>query len=384
MSTMKRLSLAIALTLAAACTSSPARSIETPTAPANGSESPAPSAPSTAPTATPSLGREHPTAVAFADRTHGWLGTASGIFATTDGGRTWARQLSDAPVHRLWALDAGHAWALAGADYQIVRTTDGQAWHAVPATIPPIVDLQFATPTAGWAIAMPRVTSGARPQPSATLLGSTDGGLIWRPITDRSISSVCFVNETDGWGADGKRVFKTNDGGHTWSQLVDLAIGDQGPWYPTIRCAGPANARVQITEPYAALSHAPYLVFRTSDAGRTWLLEYREGYTLGSTTPQDTPELGSYPSLFGTFADGRTWFVSCTPPVEKQSYLVARPTGEIDVRGTIPSSTCVADARFVDALHGWVLAVEYAAAGPRTLLLSTADGGQTWARLAQP
>jgi hypothetical protein len=141
---------------------------------------------------------------------------------------------------------------------------------------------------------------------------------------------------------------------------------------------------VQITEPYAALSHVPYLVFRTTDAGRSWTLEYREGYTLGSTTPLGTPALGSYPSLMGALRDGTTWVLTCSPPTDVQDLVVLDRAGAVLDRQKAPFIACAHDASAVDARHVWAIDTEYRLEGTqvasRTRLMRTMDGGRTWSR----
>jgi photosystem II stability/assembly factor-like uncharacterized protein len=211
-----------------------------------------------------------------------------------------------------------------------------------------------------------------------------DGGVSWRSIGDRSMTSVCFLDARNGWGADGKQIFKTTDAGRTWTEIADLAVADKGPWYPTIRCADATNARIQITEPYAALGHAPYLVFRTNDGGKTWLLEYRELYTLGQSTPSDIPQLGSYPSIIDTFRDGSTWVVTCTPPMDSQGFLVLSRAGSVTARGVVPFASCVNDASFVDAQHGWIIGPVYRPEGTESVVVRTRDTAGSWERVYPP
>jgi hypothetical protein len=130
---------------------------------------------------------------------------------------------------------------------------------------------------------------------------------------------------------------------------------------------------VQITEPNAAAGHAPYLVYRTNDGGRSWILEFREGYTLGTTTPPNTPQLGSFPSIMGSnLAGGRSWFMTCTPALDRQEFLFVGPTGETLARGPVPIPGCASDGQVLDGTN--VIAVS----GSTASVLATDDGGTTW------
>ncbi|HET7793999.1 MAG TPA: YCF48-related protein, partial [Rhizobacter sp.] len=86
-------------------------------------------------------------AVTFADAQHGWaVGHDSVIIATTDGGKTWVRQLdgrqsadpkqgdrgAENPLLDVWFADARQGWAV-GAFGQIRHTQDGGAtWSELP------------------------------------------------------------------------------------------------------------------------------------------------------------------------------------------------------------------------------------------------------------
>ena len=320
----------------------------------------------------------------FADADRGWLGVEDGILGSIDGGTTWARQLASERVTSIWSVDTTHAWALA-ADDTVYRTQDGAHWSALPATTPPITDIDFVSPLVGWAIGVVPLTPpiGRPVQRSGTLLATTDGGAVWRPITQTGLWSVCFTSERDGLGANGKQILRTRDAGRTWSKIADLTITDDGPWYPSLFCADANSARVQVTEPYAALSHVPYLIFSTVDGGANWTLDFREGYTLGSTTPQGLPGLGSYPSTIGTLANAHTWFITCSPPTDTQAFLVLDPAGHRLAERSVPFVACARGASFVDDEHGWAIATSYLLSGTDLrstgIVVRTTDAARSWA-----
>lgn len=313
------------------------------------------------------------TAVRFIDPLRGWLGVEDGIVGTTDGGITWDRQLTAGRITKLWVYDATRAWALA-ADDSVYRTRDGVHWTAIPPTNPPIAEIDAFSPDHVWAIGVARPSAPEPAQRVGSVLVSDDGGFIWRPIGTHTMWSICFDTATDGVGAEGKRIWRTADAGRTWTPAAELPIRDDGPaWYPTLTCPTGTQFRVQVTEPNAALSHAPYLVYRTNDGGRSWALEFREGYTLGGTTPSSTPQLGSYPSILGSFlAGGRAWFITCSPPVDSQEFLLFGPTGDAIARGPVPIPGCAMGGQVLDAKH--VVAISWSASS----VIATDDAGATW------
>ena len=384
---LRRVGYVAALVALAACAPSAGTASQSATAipPAATSSQPASSPPSSAtatasPTAAPT--GPQPSAVRFADATHGWLGLEDGILGTMDGGASWDRQLTAGRVTKIWSYDATRAWALA-ADNTVYRTRDGAHWTAIPPTTPPISQIDAFSPDIVWAIGI-APTSGPAPQPqTGNVLASTDGGFIWRPVGTHTMWSVCFDSPLNGFGAEGNQIFRTADAGRSWSRVGTLTINDQGPWYPTLTCPSATSFRVQVTEPYAALSHVPYLVFRTTDAGRNWILEYREGYTLGTTTPI-TAGLGSYPSIIGPLPNGDTWIMTCSPPAQVQDFLIIDPAGGVVAQQKAPFIACARDATFVDGMHGWAIATDYsniAKGASQGILMRTTDGSRTWSRV---
>jgi photosystem II stability/assembly factor-like uncharacterized protein len=311
--------------------------------------------------------------VRFVDTMRGWIGTDDGILGTKDGGGTWDRQLTGVSITKIWTYDDTRAWALGG-EGAMYRTVDGTHWTPIePKPNPPIAELDVFSPDLLWAIGVSPTSAPAPAQQIGHVMRSENGGLTWNVVGTRTMWSVCFDTPTDGMGAEGKQLFRSTDAGRTWSVIATLAINDDGPfWYPTLACPNGTNVRIQITEPNAALGHAPYLVYRTNDAGRTWMLEFREGYTLGTTTPPNTPQLGSYPSMFGAFAGGRTWLITCTPPVDMQEFLMLGPTGEVLARGPVPINGCARSGQVIDQTH--VVAIS----GGNASVLITDDAGVTW------
>ncbi|MDQ6857679.1 MAG: hypothetical protein M3Z65_01650, partial [Chloroflexota bacterium] len=117
------------------------------------------------------------------------------------------------------------------------------------------------------------------------------------------------------------------------------------------------------------------LVYRTNDAGRTWVLEFREGYTLGTTTPPNTPQLGTRPSVFGALAGGRTWFVTCAPGADAMEFVLLGASGETLVRGPVPIRDCALAGQLIDQSH-----VFATSGGPSSTasVIATDNGGATW------
>lgn len=174
--------------------------------------------------------------VVFADRERGFVfGELGALYATGDGGRTWARRRL--PTRRLLLgatfLDAEQGW-IVGAGATLLQTSDGGAtWRegrldsvtagAVPlpasssaataraaAAAPPRLNaVSFVDGRAGWAV-------GA----AGAIVATTDGGRVWRALsspTEMDLYDVKFFDRKEGWTVGtGGTILHTTDGGATW------------------------------------------------------------------------------------------------------------------------------------------------------------------------
>lgn len=121
-------------------------------------------------------------------------------------------------------IDASIGW-IAGGNYSsggfILHTTDGGTTWAVQAGDPEGADgrywrLRFVDATHGWAI---------QPTGMAANLFATRDGQQWDLVghVPEHFTDYQFVNPTDGFVLDGRRVLATHDGGSTWSELFTAA-----------------------------------------------------------------------------------------------------------------------------------------------------------------
>lgn len=177
----------------------------------------------------------------FADAAHGWVyGEAGALYATTDGGATWARQRVPTRHLLLGAtfIGARTGW-LSGGGLTLLSTTDGGAtWRAGVVYSPAdsaasntrtqsqqgsgqseepsrgahsqrLNAVSFADAETGWAV-------GA----AGAILSTRDGGRTWRPQRSGmggDLTDVKFLDRAEGWavGTEGV-VLHTTDGGLTW------------------------------------------------------------------------------------------------------------------------------------------------------------------------
>ena len=204
--------------------------------------------------------------VSATDAQHAWIAGSKGggesvalIYATSDGGLTWVKQLEDDAMNWLGdvaMVDAQHGWAV-GWGGGIVTTTDGSTWttqvapawpmtsydgvacgddqHAVAVGYPgngknlsatvdggttwispasgvtgELMDVSFGDATHAWAVGG-----------GGGITSSADGGATWTPqtsgVTD-DLRAVDFVDALNGWATGNEGVIlHTTDGGANWS-----------------------------------------------------------------------------------------------------------------------------------------------------------------------
>ena len=156
--------------------------------------------------------------VRFAGRERGWaFGEMGALYATTDGGGSWARQR--VPTRHLLLggmfLDARQGW-LVGAGATLLQTSDGgETWRngrfvlgqplALPLNPAPA---SYPSPASS---SSPSSARAASAEPASAATGSSAGAPSVR------FNAVSFVDGRRGWAVgSGGAVFATEDGGLTW------------------------------------------------------------------------------------------------------------------------------------------------------------------------
>src|SRR5205085_8392724 len=133
----------------------------------------------------------------FADASHGWVyGEAGALFATSDGGETWARQRVPTRHLLLGAsfLDARTGW-LSGGGLTLLTTTDGGLnWRAGTVYSPADSPASQSRSEAEGADARTQVAT-----------------------TSQRLNAVSFADALTGWAVgEGGAIFLKRDGGRPW------------------------------------------------------------------------------------------------------------------------------------------------------------------------
>jgi photosystem II stability/assembly factor-like uncharacterized protein len=151
----------------------------------------------------------------FSDGNHGWaFGESGAVFATRDGGASWARQALPTTHLVLGGafVDEAHGW-LVGAGGTVLQTSDGGVtWH--PGIVRDDAGARFTATSfvgsrLGWAVG-----AGGR------VFATTDAGRTWsqqRSNVSVDLIDVKFVDAAEGWAAGGQgTLLHTTDGGAQW------------------------------------------------------------------------------------------------------------------------------------------------------------------------
>jgi uncharacterized protein (TIGR03437 family) len=341
----------------------------------------------------------------FLNASQGWVvGDNGTILRTTDGGAHWTQQpvASADSFVSVSFTDALNGWAASNTPIQwggyppgfvnwqagIWHSTDGgQTWarQTIPASASILKRIVFVNATTGFAAGAKRTgyDSANNPIDLGAIYGTTDGGRTWNEIYTTSqgltFTSLCFTDASNGWAAGfalssdytGGVGFHTADGGKTW-QPQNLNSGD--PFLTQVRDLRMLDSMRGYAIGTAYLGDGT-AVWRTLDGGATWT-----GVKMENTDP-----LAPYGYWGMALTADRVLIVgdrdtsaSSSEPWNACSALYS-DCREIFTQANISPHYIFEDVYFADRNHGW-------AAGTRTFssqvwgqeIFATEDGGQTW------
>jgi len=315
-----------------------------------------------------------------------------GIFKTTDAGVTWVRKFSQSANDVLWLNDTT---AIAIVGTSIYRSTNsGDTWSQISSQIFTGFDEMTLLPS-GTIVGVSLAGDAWR---------STDGGFNWTqtlvgPGALPASWNVSFFDDQIGAiVGQGGFIFKTSDGGLTWTALnsgiggvsfydlemfddnTGLAVGDNGYFLRTTNGGNHWDTgRLQVTgvvlfrneslqavsivdQDFAVAAGYDGVVYKTFDRGVTW-------QSIG------------YPNLPGEFYISDVKFIThdlgyitgLRPGIPNSLYK----TTDGGATWTVLSINAGQAVDFVDVNHGWM--VNVGGLGYRTT-----NGGTTWTQMLLP
>ncbi|MCH8160478.1 MAG: hypothetical protein IIB88_01150 [Chloroflexi bacterium] len=244
----------------------------------------------------------------------------------------------------------------------LLRTADkGATWDSVDLdeAVGGVSSLRFVSGTVGFARVSFCDDEGRNCESSVSR--TEDGGLTWIAISvPTNVTDFAFVDALTGWAVTVDcnsypdcevELHATTDGGETWTAT---AIGSFPTRSATIHAA-----------PDSLFLYLPQRILRSQDAGRNWQeiahpalslvsIEFGDrevGYALGGP--------GDFLRMFRTTDAGRTWLPLPDAPG-------ARPVGGIQALDFLDSST------------GFAAGQECSGAGCEATVWKTQDGGTSW------
>lgn len=279
--------------------------------------------------------------VSFVDDSHGWYGTGAGdLFATTDGGATWAKVASRPGtfVRAVGFVDRMNGFiGNIGTDYYpgvtdttpLYRTRDGgKTWEAVDTgdkTIKGVCAIDILkTQRIYQGTLVPRtvIHAAGRVGGPTGILRSTDGGETWSVIDmaahagmildvkffDENTGLVFAATHPDPAQAEGL-VLRTEDGGKTWKEVYRSGRKLELIWKASFpEGSDTGYATVQSYDP----ARATQLVIRSDDKGKIWreivMAEDATARQFGiGFVSKDVGFVGTAAGGFATKDGGKTW-----------------------------------------------------------------------------
>lgn len=250
----------------------------------------------------------------FVDPSNGWaVGDTGLIVRTSDGGKSWTLQKSEARAD-LWCVyfrDSNHGWAI-GTSSTILKTDNGgNTWQATPRPSgsagagggggfgggPRLVSMTFFGDK-GWIVG-----------DDQTILSSSDTGGSWAlaggggrfRIGDvrRHLNAVHFVNENLGWvvGTNGK-IMTTQNAGKEWTTVDTGKYNNlEGVYF--------------VNENEGWIVGQEGIIFHTSDGGKSWTTQASKTeetlYDVHFFDSKNGIIVGEYGTVLYTSDGGASW-----------------------------------------------------------------------------
>ncbi len=313
--------------------------------------------------------------VFFVNPDTGWaVGHGGTILKTENRGSVWTAQDAgtDGHLRSVHFLNPDTGW-VAGEDSTLLKTTDGgRNWDRVDAgTGFDFATVRFLNPDTGFAAGFNGSLDewGILQKRGGGMIGTTDGGVSWSTVHSSAgagLNAISFSGSGTGWsvGTTGC-LLETEDLGATWASRSKGASGDL--------------SAVFFTDPERGWAIASGTLYRTADGGGTW--------TANPAPVLDDPRLANFSFTALQFADADTGLLTGSYIIQSSTMfemasVVLRTTDGGDTWNTARRQEFeyILDLQMLDADTGFALAavVDLMTGSIQSKCLSTTDGGRVW------
>jgi photosystem II stability/assembly factor-like uncharacterized protein len=217
-----------------------------------------------------------------------------------------------------------------------------QLWIEEPTNITdPLLQIVFADSIHGWGL-----PSYYKVQSNFYLIRTTDGGQAWQKINytpqNEEFREIQFIDSLAGYARGYSKIYKTLDGGQSWSVVLDKY--DQG------QPNGLSSSSMSFVNKNFGVAAYYEEIFKTEDGGSTWKSIYKDPYwAIRKVFFPDSSigwlQRGPMETLYKTTNSGTTW--------------------DSIANNMTPSY-------FADALFGYVIS------GGIPIISVTTNGGNSW------
>lgn len=332
------------------------------------------------------LGLDYPGGVVMVDTKVGWTQTNT-LRRTSDGGKTWktvAQPTSQEGIGWTWVLSAKVAWYLTFdketyATTALYRTNDGgQTWtrfawidsnqNLQRISIPDNQSAWVSTSDSNGGSHIFLVGGASQNWQEATVPAQGNAGLYF--ISQEAGLATVFNSNPDPNGSSTSALYRTSNGGQTWTQMNLPAPADVPTTATTtnIRFLGFGNQQegyLQATfgDTNSYITYHSY-IYRTLDGGQTW-----QAY--GTAVPENINRVTQIENWHVTFA-GTVNFT-----INGQVGLASLQAGRWNVQNvTLPASN---SGEFLGVLSSNTLFVSTGNSdNTAQILYKSQNGGNTW------
>ncbi len=330
----------------------------------------------------------------------GWILLDQQLYWTRNGGKSWLlippAPLSKGDTQRIataFFLDTQRGWVVAAeflSNLSIGRTLDtGASWQTRslsllspgdPDAFVAAVHLYFVDAQTGWLVTRRATSSNFD---VGALFKTTDGGDTWTRLSIPIGDPVYFATPDLGWvagGATHDQIFATRDGGRTWSDIMQETLRVSKSLRVSTLLPKFENARDGVLPVIVAAGSESRLdLYRTRDGGLTWepVSQLPLGREIAPGTRFPISILNAEQSI-AILPDRRvaTRSPSGITAITASRDLLAGGIRELDM-----ATPSIGWAKHVD---GSCVNGDKSQCAQTTRLLRTADGGQSWETLAIP